>query len=566
MTKQQATAPRKRRRGAWIAGGSALVVLLAGGYVGAAAMTTDTVPRGTTVDGVPIGTLDGADAQLKANNAARAKVAKAPPITVAAGGKSFTINPAQAGLGYDAAGTVDGLTGFSLSPTVVWHHLTGGGPQRTLKPTVDKEALAAAVSQAGQVIKGAPVNGSVKFVNGKVQVVRSTPGKGVNAAALADQIAAGWPRTTAYTAPISEQEAVISNADIDRYLTSFANPAMSAPVKVVVGGRSASLTPANISAVLSTKVVGGELQGYVDQAKLASVLDSMSPELATPPVNAHYQGDQIVAEKDGSTVDPTGADKLLLAALTSPSRTMTLAAKPAKAEVTSAMLKKSPPGDELMSEFVSNFPTAPKDAARTRNIRVALAKINGMVVAPGEQFSLLNALLPIDAANGYVNAPVLVNGVDELGMGGGISQVSTTLYNATFFAGLQLDQHTAHAYWIPRYPMGREATLWDPTIDNKWTNDSGSSIRIRAGIEGHAAVIRLYGKKVFTVSSSTGKPFNIKPPKTQTVKKKGCIPQPPMDGFSVTVTRVVSRGGVVVKNEALTTTYIPADKVVCTNP
>src|SRR5699024_4186315 len=121
------------------------------------------------------------------------------------------------------------------------------------------------------------------------------------------------------------------------------------------------------------------------------------------------------------------------------------------------------------------------------------------------------------------NAPVLVGGVDVPGMGGGISQVSTTLYNATFFAGLQLDEHTAHGYWISRYPMGREATLWVPTIDNKWTNDSGHGIVINAYTEGNSAVIELLGKDVFTVSSHTGEPFNIVPPGKRVRHVANCI-------------------------------------------
>lgn len=548
-------------------GGPAAVVLLAGAYVGLAATQSGKIQRGTVVAGKHVGGMSPADAKAQIR-AVAAKKLKAP-VTIDAGGRQVTVDAAASGLSFDTDGTVDDLSGFSLNPSTVWHRITGSGPHRTISPTVDRKKLQRAVANASEKLEGAPKSGSVSFVDGKVVTKRSTSGKGVDPRTISNQIAAHWPGTRHYTAKVSEQSASLPNSEIDRFVTKFAKPAMSDSVTVKSGGQQASLDPEDVSTVLSASFDGSKLAPKVDEDKLADLLDKKKTELTTPAVDAklkYTDGKRdITPAKDGEAPKTSGAGKLLVAALTAGDRTMSLPTKVVKPTVTAAELKKTTVHKQKISEFVSEFPTGSANAARTKNIRLGLSKINGIVVQPGETFSLLSVLRPFDAAHGYVDAPILVDGRDAPGMGGGISQVSTTLYNATFFAGVKEVEHTAHAYWIPRYPMGREATMYDPTIDNKWTNDTGHPIRIEAGIEGHASVIRLYGVKTFSVSSTTSGKFDIESPgpdKHGTGAK--CIPQPPGDGFKVTVTRVVrDRSGKVVKDEHITTHYQPAVRVTC---
>jgi vancomycin resistance protein YoaR len=548
-------------------GGPIAIVILVGAYVGLATFQSGKIQRGTTVSGHAVGGLSSSDAKAEVT-AAAAKQLKTP-ITLVADGKTLTLQPASAGLSFDTTHALDGLSGFSLNPATVWHRLFGHGPSRTPTPKVDQKTLQLAVTNATGSLKGAPKNGTVKFLGGKVVTIRSTPGKGVDYEAVAKQIGSHWPQTKRYTATISERPAALTDTEIQRYVKEFATPAMSGSVTVRVGGKTTKLDVADVSDILSTKFDGAKLQPKVDEKALEKLLDEQASGLTTPAVNAklHLQGGKssIVAGQDGTAPVTKDAGKSLLAALTAPKRTMTLKTTTVKPTVTAADLKKTTVGSHLISEFVSPFPTGAENAARTHNIAVGLARINGLVVQPGETFSLLNTLRPFDAAHGYVDAPTLQGGIDVPGMGGGISQVSTTLYNATFFAGVKEVEHTAHAFWIPRYPMGREATMWDPTIDNKWQNDTGHPIRMWAGVEGNAAVIRLYGVKTFTVSSTTSGKFDIvKPGPTKHLKGDKCIAQEPEDGFSVTVTRVVKdSSGKVVKNESSTTKYIAAVRVTC---
>lgn len=548
-----------------VAATTTTIVVLAGGYGAAAAVRADQVPDGTTVNGTSVGGLSLSDATQKVR--AAEKKTLSDPITITTDKGNLQIVPADAGISLDTTTALDGLTGFSLEPGTVLERYTGGGPQRTVRPVIDQTALKAAITAAGEKIKGAPVNPTVKFIQGSVQVTDGTPGTGLDVAALAAQITSQWPATTTFKGTLKRTDPPISEQDVQTYLDTFANKAMANPVTVKVHDQKVSLSTTQVSDVLSTAVKDGRLTPVVDDTALTELLEEVAGSLVKAPqaariVQAADGKRTVVPATDGYSVVTKNAGSKLLAAITATDRTMTLDTTVVKPSGTT---DPSQVGTALMSEFVSQFPTGRSNSARTHNIATGLAKVNGIVVQPGEQFSLLKALMPIDTAHGYVQAPVLSNGVDVLGTGGGLSQVSTTMYNATFFAGLQEDAHQAHSYWIPRYPMGREATLSIPTIDNKWTNDSGHPILIQAGIEGNAAVIRLYGTPAFTVTSSTSKPFNIVAPKTRYVSTNGCIAQPAQNGFDVTVTRVVKNlAGRVVKNERLTTRYIPADRVVCT--
>lgn len=560
-------ARRRKRIAGWSLGGA--VLLLAAGYVAVAAAERDTIPADTTISGVQVGGMSRDAAQHTLDAAFRRRAAQ--DLTITAGGKTLTLTPTQAGLTFDTSHALDGLTGFSLEPAALLRHFTGSDSTRKVATHVDRGALTAAVQPLARRVHTSPKNGKVTFTRGAVKITRSVPGKTLDSASLVRAVAAGWPAHRSFTATVTAHPAPLTNKEIDTFVTSFARPAMSGPLTVTAGTRHTTVTPEQLSAVLSAPVTDGSIAPKVDDARLRSMLDSISSELVTPPQNARVREvdgkQQVIDAKDGTALVTADAGSKLLAALTDSKRTVRLPTTPVQAAVTAADVRASLKNDkrELISQFVSNYPTGPQNAARTKNIAIALSRIDGTYVAPGQQFSLLAALTPITKANGYVDAPVLVNGVDVPGVGGGLSQVSTTMYNATFFAGLQEDEHTAHAYWISRYPMGREATLWVGRIDNKWTNDSGHGIWIRAGIEGHAAVIRLYGTKVFTVASTTGQPFNITAPKTRVLHTENCIEQPPVNGFDVTVTRVVrsTSSGKIVKNESLTTHYVPADRVIC---
>ena len=130
------------------------------------------------------------------------------------------------------------------------------------------------------------------------------------------------------------------------------------------------------------------------------------------------------------------------------------------------------------------------------NIHKGADTINGTIVDPGGTFSLNQALGPRTTDKGYVLAPGIGANLEfEDSVGGGVSQLSTTLFNAVFFGCYQDVTHTVHALYISRYPMGREATLNYPSIDNQFRNDTKSGVLIRTFYDNGSITVSLYGDK-----------------------------------------------------------------------
>lgn len=132
---------------------------------------------------------------------------------------------------------------------------------------------------------------------------------------------------------------------------------------------------------------------------------------------------------------------------------------------------------------------------RKNNIRNACDFINGTVLFPGEVFSYCKLVGPIELSNGYDMAPVIVGGKHELGVGGGVCQPSSTLYNAVLYAELEVVERSNHALDVGYVSPGRDATISDPYVDFKFKNNLSSPIYIEAIADGSTCTFTIYGKE-----------------------------------------------------------------------
>ncbi len=138
-------------------------------------------------------------------------------------------------------------------------------------------------------------------------------------------------------------------------------------------------------------------------------------------------------------------------------------------------------------------------ASRIYNIKLAATRLNGILVAPGDTFSFDKALGDISAFTGYQQAYIIQNGRTVLGDGGGVCQVSTTFFRALLNAGLPIVERHAHAYRVGYYeedsPPGFDATIYVPTVDLKFKNDTGHYILIESetDLSNDSLTFYLYG-------------------------------------------------------------------------
>ncbi len=136
------------------------------------------------------------------------------------------------------------------------------------------------------------------------------------------------------------------------------------------------------------------------------------------------------------------------------------------------------------TSYVDNVP-------RAINVELAAQRINGIVVQPGENFSFSATILPRTAANGYVEAPIYVSGKHGVGIGGGICQVSSTLYAAMVSAGLPATERHAHSLPVDYLPAGLDATIAGNYMDLKFTNTFSQPLLIQAYAEGGTLTVTL---------------------------------------------------------------------------
>ena len=552
----------RRRQGVQlaVAGG----VLLAA-YLVTAAILGRSVPSGTSVDGVDIGGLSRSEAlgSLSRELGPRA----AAPLMVTAGPESRRIAPAEAGLALDLEATVRGLTGLPLSPGRLWQHIGGGGPV-ALRTSVDGDRLQKSLEGLAAGVEAKPVEGTITLPKGRVVVAQARAGTHLDVATTAQTVARRWPTSEPVVASLSVVQPRITSAEIERVRSEFADEAMSGPVKVVAGAEVFDVEAPALAPAITFKANGGRLVPVFDTAKLTAAVRRAAAaagvEREAKDATVTFSGTRptVVPAVAGRALGADAIPKAVIAALTSPSRTASVTTSEVQPEFTTSQATSTLPKGRI-STFTTYFPDNPP---RTNNITIAARTLNGTYIRPGGQFSLNGTLGQRTPEKGYQQAPVINGGRLEKDYGGGVSQVSTTTFNAAFFAGVQIDQYTPHSFYISRYPEGREATVSWPEVDQKWTNTTKGGILIRTSISGNALTVTFYGTRTWDVEASKGARRNIVEPKTIVDDSPDCVPQTASEGFDVTVTRIFKTAGAVVRRQDFTTHYIPEDDVTCTHP
>jgi vancomycin resistance protein YoaR len=133
------------------------------------------------------------------------------------------------------------------------------------------------------------------------------------------------------------------------------------------------------------------------------------------------------------------------------------------------------------------------DPNRIHNVQLVAHLVDGKLIAPGATFSFNQATGERSASKGFLEAPVIINGELQTGLGGGVCQVSTTVFNAAYEAGLPITARTNHALYISHYPLGRDATVNYPDVDLKFVNDTPHWLLLRTFVGSSSLVVTLYG-------------------------------------------------------------------------
>jgi vancomycin resistance protein YoaR len=514
---------------------AAAATLVATSAVVAARVTDDRggrIASGVAIAGVAVG-------GLTAEEARRLIAARAAPrtgsVAVVAPGmrRPLTVVPIERLA--PVPRVADAVRRAARTPTVAFRvrRALGLGGRRDvdLRYRIRREVLESVVRSVARRIDRRPRSARLLVPRGRIRVVPGADGRVADQDGLRRGIASlaaeVQVRVTRIPPRVSDREAEAARERAERLVHR--------PVTVRAGRRAVVLAPGRLRRALTVQARDGAIVPALSPTEVARMLRPVFRvvERAPRPARFRVRGGRVavVPSRPGRAIDGAATATAIAAR---PGAVVRLRTRPVRASLTTAEARRLRI-TRLVSEFRTPYACC---QPRVTNIARAAAVLDGTVLMPGEVFSLNRVLGERTVGRGFVPAPQIVAGRLEDAVGGGISQVATTLFNAAFFAGLRLIEHTPHEFWISRYPPGREATVsWggpELVFQNDWP--AGLLIKVRAGTTGIR--VRMYsaplGRRVETQTSGTA-----------------------VEGtaFAVAYTRRVLRGSAVRRDERFVWTY-----------
>ena len=566
---------RRRRTALAVVTGLGVLALL---WLGAAWWNTANLAPGSSISGVAVGGMSLSEARQAV--ATQTQDVLDDPVTVTVNGSSAQITPSKAGVSVDAEASVERLTRFTLNPATIFNRFTGARVDAVVN--VDPVALTGALGSHLDELATGTSNASV-ILNGTTPVlIPASAGNGVDIAASVRRLTANWPLgKTTIELDAGQARPTITDAAAQAFINDTLNPLLSAPLTITAAGTDAAsisagdvtLSPEQVAGLVTISSSGTALSAALDADMLYdTVVSTMGADVEVAPQSATWTIDgsdegaptatpQYVAPANGRVIDRQAlADGTLKAGTSSATgRTVTLPLVSKEPALTTAA------ADWNITEFISDYSTPfYSEPGRDQNLRRGAELLNGKIVMPGQVFSTEEALGEVDEEHGFAAAGVISDGKHVDAIGGGLSQIGTTMFNAAFEAGMDDVEHHPHTYWFSRYPAGREATIWTGEKDVKFGNSTPYPVLIQAWVSGEEVHVRLWSTRYYEVSITSGEKTDYRPVKTVTASGPGCEAYSGGNaGFDITVTRSRKAPDKTVPDDVLTTKYEADNRIVC---
>ena len=541
--------------------------LLATAVVGVGAVVVLGSPEalpGTTVAGTAVGGLDEQELRAAVERLGRARTSGA--LVVRASGESAEVDRGLASV--DVEATVDdalaagrgGLVATVLGP------LLGAAGGETGRPValavdVDERALEQRLDEIALEVDVPPDPGGIAVRGTTVDARPPRPGRVVDVPSAVTRVGEALQigQTDPVELPTLEQAPPTSPADVERVVRQ-ARRALGGSYSRVSDVASLQVTALEVSPLLRSVLVDGRLELRVDLPTLNDLVAQKARAIDTPPVEAGFRiagAPPVVDDKDDMTWTPQPAQVQVTPGATG----LGVDVDPATARLSELVLagerdlRRELPLEVLEPELsteqaqgagvrslIGTFTTYfQAGQPRATNIRRIAEIVDGAYVAPGETFSLNGTAGQRTKARGFVADGAIVDGELTDEVGGGVSQFATTLFNAAFFAGLDIEEYQPHSFYISRYPAGRESTVYWEQIDVKFLNDTRHGIVVETSSTPGSVTVALYGDNGGRTVTATHGPR-----------------RPRGDGgFRIDVTRTTTGGDGVGGRRVFRTSYDP---------
>jgi vancomycin resistance protein YoaR len=546
---------------------------------------------GVSVAGVDLSGLSPTDAALKLNQTL--SYPYTGKIVLRDGGKVWVVTPAQMGMTFDASSSaqaayrlgrsggllasLDGQVaarsgGVELPPVILFDQRVAYQYLQALSMEVDQPIIEASlkvegtnvVAVPGQAGRSLDVEGTLVFLSAQMQTFRDGE------------------------VPLVIHEQTPELVDVSAQ-AEVARRVLSQPMRLYIANADEN-DPGPwaydiqiLANMLIVRQVGNEVQVALDPAPLREILTGIATQVDRKSENARFYFDDATRQlaliqyaKVGRVVDTEASIKAINDALLQGEHNIALQIVEEQPAVTDNATAQELGITELVSSETSYFYGS--SAERIQNIQAAAARFHGVLVAPGETFSMGDALGDVSLDNGFAEALIIYGGRTIKGVGGGVCQVSTTLFRTVFFAGYPVVERYSHAYRVSYYEQtssgaidsnlaGLDATVYFPLVDFKFTNDTPYWLLMETYVDASARTLtwKMYSTSDGrSVTWETTGPQNVEPaPKPRFEEndelKAGQIRQVDWaaNGADVDVTRTVLKDGAVYFTDEFKTHYEP---------
>jgi vancomycin resistance protein YoaR len=572
---------RARKRRAWRRSAYAIVAIAAAaGLVGLAfSGSAETLPSGVRVAGIDIGGMNVVQARRLLES--RAEVLAQSPVTFHADGHTWKLTPRGLGVTVDWTAAVGTALSDGQGPAPVRGFRRIGvrlfGADVTPPVQATGSSLDGEVTRLADAIDRPHTDAALRLSGLTPVVVPGQFGRALDRAAAARvivQALASLTRPLEVTLPVKAEAPRVAAADLAP-VAAQVRTALSAPVRLAIGPTRLRLPRYRIAQLLQLPS-GGSTSLAIGGKAADTFFLRLGKELGRKPRDARFEvvaggAIHLVPGQVGRAVNvPASVDAILRAAVSRYNRLARITVETALPKLTTADAR-AMGINEVVGSYTTDYGGVPN---RIHNVQLVAHLIDDHLIKPDEEFSFNKTTGVRDATKGFLEAPVIINGELQTGIGGGVCQVSTTTFNAAFEAGLKITARTNHALYISHYPLGRDATVNYPDTDLRFVNDTGHWLLLRTFVGSSSLTVTLYGtnphRKVESVAQplvTTG-PIPVKRTKDETLAAGEQViddsGQPP--STTSVERKVYDASGTLLYDDTWVSRYVASPKLVRFGP
>lgn len=483
------------------------------------------VVRNVVLAGRPIGGMDRA--QLAGVVGDVAERYQGAQIDVRAPRGGFTTTAKELGVSVSAAATLEaaldvGRHGSLLGRVGGWLRSFVDDRRAPVEMSVTPAAVYKTVAEKDSGPRTPATEPGVKVQKGKLVTTEGKPGRGIDPADVIDELpdAARNGRTPIKVTVDRDEVAPRFSEEDAEEVAEEGERLVRTALPVEAGETKATVPVATLRAWVQAVPGDDRLVLGLDDKEVVADLARLLPKVGTPPEETRFtivEGvPKVVPGKPGTGCCAIGSGDVVLQALRSrPKDPVTLRLRKVDPKLTPEKAA------ELgVKEKVGTFTTThAAGQPRVTNIHRIADLVRGAIIQPGETFSVNDHVGKRTPEKGFVVAGQIEDGVLTEGVGGGVSQFATTLFNAAYFAGLDFGEYQAHSIYFPRYPRGREATMGYPHPDLEIKNTTPYGVVIWPSYSGTTITITLYSTKYVT-AEQTGLTEGPRGPCTRVVTER----------------------------------------------